>query len=80
LPAPFFYAGALTLFLPHAKILLEVGMNTVLHKHVFPSGQRLTEYFQNQPDSQLGLVRLTLYDEPTLSAFFTEWQAMSWDV
>jgi O-acetyl-ADP-ribose deacetylase len=41
--------------------------------------QAITEFYQNQPDSQLGLVRLTLYDEPTLSAFFTEWKAMSWD-
>jgi O-acetyl-ADP-ribose deacetylase len=38
----------------------------------------LEDYFQNKAASRPGLVRLTLFDEPTLSAFLLEWQAMGW--
>jgi O-acetyl-ADP-ribose deacetylase len=33
------------------------------------------EYFKNFPQSGVGLVRLTLFDDPTLAAFVAEWQA-----
>lgn len=39
----------------------------------------LADHFLNHPDSQPDLVRLTLFDEATLSAFLAEWQAMGWE-
>jgi hypothetical protein len=54
----------LTLITPHAKILVY---------------QAITDYFQNQADSTLALVRLTLFDEPTIKAFRDEWQSFGWE-
>lgn len=36
----------------------------------------ISEYFQDFPQSCVGLVRLTLFDDPTIAAFVEEWQAL----
>lgn len=36
----------------------------------------ILDYLQTQPPSHLELVRLTLYDQPTLSAFLEAWAAL----
>jgi len=38
----------------------------------------ISEYFQDIPQSGVGLVRLTLFDDPTMIAFVEEWQALGW--
>jgi O-acetyl-ADP-ribose deacetylase len=38
----------------------------------------IRDYFQNQNLSQLGLVRMTLFDDLTMAAFVAEWQNMDW--
>lgn len=38
----------------------------------------ISDYFQDQPDSQLSLVHLTLFDESTITAFLAEWEARGW--
>jgi O-acetyl-ADP-ribose deacetylase (regulator of RNase III) len=35
----------------------------------------ISEYFQDVPQSGIGLVRITLFDDPTIAAFVKEWQA-----
>jgi O-acetyl-ADP-ribose deacetylase (regulator of RNase III) len=38
--------------------------------------QAISEYFQHYPQSGIGLVRMTLFDEPTIAAFVAVWQAL----
>ena len=40
----------------------------------------ISNYFLERPDSSLRLTRLTLFDEPTISAFVTGWQAAGWSL
>jgi O-acetyl-ADP-ribose deacetylase len=40
----------------------------------------ISNYFLERPDSSLRIIRLTLFDEPTISAFVTEWQAAGWSL
>lgn len=39
----------------------------------------ISEYFQEFPQSGIGLVRLTLFDEPTITTFVEEWQAQGFN-
>jgi O-acetyl-ADP-ribose deacetylase len=40
----------------------------------------ISNYFLERPNSSLRLTRLTLFDEPTISAFVTGWQAAGWSL
>jgi O-acetyl-ADP-ribose deacetylase len=40
----------------------------------------ISNYYLERPDSSLRLIRLTLFDDPTISAFVTEWQATGWSL
>jgi O-acetyl-ADP-ribose deacetylase (regulator of RNase III) len=41
--------------------------------------QAIHRYFAGQPDSGMQLVRITLYDQPTLTAFLGVWDRMTQD-
>jgi O-acetyl-ADP-ribose deacetylase len=40
----------------------------------------ISNFFLERPESSLRLIRLTLFDDPTISAFVTEWQAAGWSL
>jgi O-acetyl-ADP-ribose deacetylase len=40
----------------------------------------ISNFYLERPDSSLRLIRLTLFDEPAISAFVTKWQAAGWSL
>jgi O-acetyl-ADP-ribose deacetylase (regulator of RNase III) len=42
--------------------------------------QAIRDYFVETPASHLALVRLTLYDQPSLDAFLSQWRAVGFEI
>ena len=40
--------------------------------------EAVQDYFISRPDSGVQLVRLALFDQPTLEAFLQAWDSLSW--